>query len=40
RSEFNYSLRMSLWRQTNEQWKMVFHQGTPCAPFSISMDDD
>ncbi|MBB1328334.1 DUF4440 domain-containing protein [Pseudoalteromonas sp. SR43-7] len=40
RAEFNYSLRMSLWRKSNEQWKMVFHQGTPCGPFSISMDDD
>ncbi|WP_350602852.1 DUF4440 domain-containing protein [Pseudoalteromonas sp. SMN1298-MNA-CIBAN-0114] len=40
RSEFNYSLRMSLWRKQGEQWQMVFHQGTPCAPFSISMDDD
>jgi hypothetical protein len=40
RSEFNYSLRMSLWRKSNEQWKMVFHQGTPCALFIISMDED
>tara|TARA_B100001059_G_scaffold203241_1_gene211729 strand:- start:821 stop:1225 length:405 start_codon:yes stop_codon:yes gene_type:complete len=40
RSEFNYSLRMSLWRKSNEQWKMVFHQGTPCALFTISMDED
>lgn len=40
RSEFNYSLRMSLWRKHGEQWQIVFHQGTPCAPFSISMDDD
>jgi len=40
RSEFNYSLRMSLWRKSNEQWKMIFHQGTPCALFTISMDDD
>jgi hypothetical protein len=40
RAEFNYSLRMSLWRKSGEQWQMVFHQGTPCAPFTISMDDD
>ncbi|MBB1386622.1 DUF4440 domain-containing protein [Pseudoalteromonas sp. SG45-5] len=40
RSEFNYSLRMSLWRKQGEQWQMVFHQGTPCSPFTISMDDD
>jgi len=40
RAEFNYSVRMSLWRYDGQKWKMVFHQGTPCALFSISMDDD
>jgi hypothetical protein len=40
RAEFNYSIRMSLWRYTDTSWKMVFHQGTPCAVFSISMDED
>ena len=40
RSEFNYSVRMSLWRCNGKQWQMVFHQGTPCAVFTISMDDD
>ncbi|KZY50515.1 DUF4440 domain-containing protein [Pseudoalteromonas shioyasakiensis] len=40
RSEFNYSVRMSLWRFNGKQWQMVFHQGTPCAVFTISMDDD
>ncbi|AXV67141.1 MULTISPECIES: DUF4440 domain-containing protein [Pseudoalteromonas] len=40
RAEFNYSIRMSLWRFNGQQWQMVFHQGTPCAPFTISMDDD
>jgi hypothetical protein len=40
RAEFHYSLRMSLWRKQGMQWKMVFHQGTPCAQFTISMDDE
>ena len=41
RAEFNYSLRMSLWRKNSAQeWQMVFHQGTPCAAFTISMDDE
>ncbi|MDN3379843.1 MULTISPECIES: DUF4440 domain-containing protein [unclassified Pseudoalteromonas] len=40
RAEFNYSLRMSLWRYSDASWKMVFHQGTPCAVFNISMDED
>ncbi len=40
RAEFNYSVRMSLWRFNGKQWQMVFHQGTPCAVFTISMDDD
>ncbi|TGE79755.1 DUF4440 domain-containing protein [Pseudoalteromonas sp. KS88] len=40
RAEFNYSIRMSLWRYTDSSWKMVFHQGTPCTVFSISMDED
>ncbi len=40
RAEFNYSLRMSLWRYSEASWKMVFHQGTPCAVFNILMDED
>lgn len=40
RAEFNYSIRMSLWRFDGQKWKMVFHQGTVCALFTISMDDD
>ncbi len=40
RAEFNYSVRMSLWRKNTDQWQLVFHQGTPCAPFSISLEDD
>jgi len=39
RSEFSYSVRMSLWRRHGDDWKMVFHQGTPCLPFNIEMDD-
>ncbi|MBQ4833735.1 nuclear transport factor 2 family protein [Pseudoalteromonas sp. MMG010] len=40
RAEFQYSLRMSLWRKQGEKWKMVFHQGTPCPQFTILMDDE
>lgn len=28
-----YSLRCSIWRFENEQWQMVYHQGTRCEPF-------
>jgi hypothetical protein len=28
-----YSLRSSLWRRADAGWRMVFHQGTPTAPF-------
>lgn len=27
----NKSLRSSLWKKYDEDWKMVFHQGTPSA---------
>ena len=30
-----YSNRSSLWRQTEDGWQMVFHQGTPCAEFTL-----
>jgi len=40
RAEFNYSIRMSLWRFSDSSWKMVYHQGTPCPVFNISMDED
>ena len=26
------SLRASLWRLTDEGWRILFHQGTPAAP--------
>ncbi|WP_404344132.1 DUF4440 domain-containing protein [Pseudoalteromonas mariniglutinosa] len=39
RAEFSYSIRMSLWRYNGQTWQMVFHQGTPCLPFTISMED-
>jgi hypothetical protein len=25
-----YALRSSVWQFQNEQWRMMFHQGTPC----------
>jgi len=34
-SEVIYSLRTSIWQKDGNNWKMRFHQGTPCAPFSI-----
>lgn len=27
-----YSLRCSIWQLQNDQWRMLFHQGTPCSP--------
>jgi hypothetical protein len=29
--KITHSLRSSLWRNENGQWKMLFHQGTPVA---------
>ena len=34
-SEPVYSLRSSIWRLEDGQWKMVFHQGTKVLPFEI-----
>lgn len=31
-----YSLRSSIWRQHQQQWQLVFHQGTSCKPFKAS----
>ena len=27
-----YSWRSSIWQLQNGQWRMLFHQGTPCSP--------
>ena len=27
-----YSRRSSIWQLQNGQWRMLFHQGTPCLP--------
>lgn len=32
-----HSLRSSIWRRSEEQWQMVFHQGTPTEPFAPSV---
>ncbi|NOU50095.1 DUF4440 domain-containing protein [Pseudoalteromonas sp. JBTF-M23] len=37
--QLNYSVRMSLWRFEHDLWRLVFHQGTPCAEFKLSLDD-
>ena len=34
-SEPVYSLRSSIWRLEDGQWKMVFHQGTKISPFDV-----
>ncbi|MBM7074006.1 DUF4440 domain-containing protein [Shewanella sp. 202IG2-18] len=28
-----YSHRCSIWTKANNQWQMVYHQGTKCEPF-------
>ena len=30
-----YSLRSTIWKYINEEWRMVFHQGTYTAKFDI-----
>ncbi|WMN62234.1 nuclear transport factor 2 family protein (plasmid) [Pseudoalteromonas xiamenensis] len=39
RSEFHFSMRMSLWRFKNNRWQLYYHQGTPCPAFSLKLDD-
>jgi hypothetical protein len=34
-----YSVRSSLWQLNGENWQMLFHQGTPCEPFDIKVDE-
>lgn len=29
----SFSMRSSIWRQYQDDWQIVFHQGTPCKPF-------
>lgn len=31
-----YSLRSSLWQARADGWQVVFHQGTPVAPFDVT----
>ncbi|CAH9050603.1 hypothetical protein PSECIP111951_00225 [Pseudoalteromonas holothuriae] len=37
--QLNYSIRMSLWRLEYGKWRLVFHQGTPCAEFKLHLDE-
>ncbi|WP_337842453.1 DUF4440 domain-containing protein [Rheinheimera sp.] len=30
-----YSQRCSIWRCQQQQWQMIYHQGTLCLPFEI-----
>jgi hypothetical protein len=32
-AELRYSNRCSIWKRNGDQWQVVFHQGTPSAPF-------
>ncbi|SMC28800.1 hypothetical protein SAMN02745857_03419 [Andreprevotia lacus DSM 23236] len=32
-----HALRSSVWLQTGEGWQMIFHQGTPMAPFDVAL---
>ncbi|GGP20747.1 nuclear transport factor 2 family protein [Silvimonas iriomotensis] len=32
-----HALRSSVWRQRAAHWQMVFHQGTPTAPFQADL---
>ncbi|GGP26224.1 nuclear transport factor 2 family protein [Silvimonas amylolytica] len=32
-----HALRSSVWRQTDAGWQIVFHQGTPAAPFQADL---
>jgi hypothetical protein len=33
RKEMKYSLRSSVWKFINGEWKIIFHQGTPTKEF-------
>lgn len=39
RTRHNDSLRSSIWKDFNEEWKMVFHQGTVKANNQITRSD-
>ena len=34
-----HALRSSIWRRTEQGWRLVFHQGTPTAPAHAGADD-
>jgi hypothetical protein len=35
----SYSVRSSIWQLNGKNWQMLFHQGTPCEPFDIKVDE-
>jgi hypothetical protein len=35
-----HTLRSSLWQNTAEGWKMLFHQGTPTLPFAAALRNE
>ncbi|WP_157576401.1 DUF4440 domain-containing protein [Pseudoalteromonas sp. SW0106-04] len=35
--QWHYSVRMSIWcLNSNQDWRLVYHQGTPCEAFQLS----
>ncbi|WP_196140384.1 DUF4440 domain-containing protein [Aliikangiella sp. G2MR2-5] len=31
----NYAMRSSIWLEIDENWQLIFHQGTPCEAFEL-----
>ena len=34
----SYAKRTSIWKHSETSWRMIYHQGTKCAPFKIPSD--
>ena len=33
----DFAIRSSIWIMVNNDWKMKFHQGTPCTEFKVNL---
>ena len=34
-----FSVRMSIWTDTEKGWQLFFHQGTPCPDFELNYEE-
>ena len=39
KAPLHYSIRMSIWKRTQNHWALIYHQGTPCPEFELLFEE-